>query len=309
MTVPDERLRKRRCRSHAVSRRQLTGVVALALCLCGAPAAGGGATTTRFASAGDASWSATGRKLVFVGYEEAGPRARGALYVMNPDGSGVRRITPFMRRIHGPSWAPDGRRIAFGWGDEIAVAAADGGGVRRLGRSGGSPDWSPGGRWIAYDHFVRIDAVTPDGKRRAIVADPAVRDRGEHFFMIPSWSPDGERLVFCMIPEADLNTGAYLGVVSQFGGPITRISVGSAVNPHDPDWAPDGRRIAYAALGVDSVFTIAVLDLRTRRIQMLRRGRSPAWSPDGRRIAFNSEGQLHVMDADGSNVRQLTLAP
>ncbi|CAA9473797.1 MAG: Tol-Pal system beta propeller repeat protein TolB, partial [uncultured Solirubrobacteraceae bacterium] len=38
---------------------------------------------------------------------------------------------------------------------------------------------------------------------------------------------------------------------------------------------------------------------------------APAWSPDGRRLAWEStrdatEREIHVMDADGSDVRRLT---
>lgn len=33
---------------------------------------------------------------------------------------------------------------------------------------------------------------------------------------------------------------------------------------------------------------------------------TPAWSPDGRRIAFSSDSDIYVMNADGSEVRQLT---
>ena len=35
-------------------------------------------------------------------------------------------------------------------------------------------------------------------------------------------------------------------------------------------------------------------------------GGSPTWSPDGTRILFATDGDLYLMDADGSNVIQLT---
>ena len=45
----------------------------------------------------------------------------------------------------------------------------------------------------------------------------------------------------------------------------------------------------------------------------LHRATQPAWSPDSRRIAFTLGGKLgndiYVMDADGTNVRQLTGPP
>src|SRR6266851_1812493 len=33
---------------------------------------------------------------------------------------------------------------------------------------------------------------------------------------------------------------------------------------------------------------------------------NPAWSPDGKQIAVGREGAIHVMDADGGNVKQIT---
>ena len=57
------------------------------------------------------------------------------LYVMNVDGTGVRRLTTG-RRIYGGSWSPDGRRLVFAddlrGKAEIHVIEADGSGLRRI---------------------------------------------------------------------------------------------------------------------------------------------------------------------------------
>src|SRR5262245_35552145 len=79
----------------------------------------------------------------------------GVLWVMNPDGSGQRRLTG---APHGARWSPDGRQIAF---SGIEVVNADGTGLRRLttslpgecdGRDSwdSGPAWSPDGRSIAF---------------------------------------------------------------------------------------------------------------------------------------------------------------
>jgi TolB protein len=62
----------------------------------------------------EAQWSPDGRRIaVTVLNITARPRLGSAIYVLNADGSNLRRITP-MRLIAGnPDWSPDGRRIVF----------------------------------------------------------------------------------------------------------------------------------------------------------------------------------------------------
>lgn len=79
-----------------------------------------------------------------------------------------------------------------------------------------------------------------------------------------------------------------------------------------PRWSPDRRRIAFSTSPLETPSSsIYVIDVDgPDGLVRLTAGTHPAWSPDGSRIAFvkNSAGGpgIHVMQADGSDVRQLT---
>jgi len=88
---------------------------------------------------------------------------------MSPDGSDAMRLTTNSAGDFGPSWSPDGSKIAF-WSDrdgnsEIYVMNADGSEQTRLTDNSASdqePAWSPDGRRIAFvssrDGFTAISA-------------------------------------------------------------------------------------------------------------------------------------------------------
>ena len=99
----------------------------------------------------------------------------GGLYVLNTNGTGLRRITR-SDFDHDPVWSPDGSRIVFERiggrrGATLMIVGSDGSGLRVLPNHvalAPHPRWSPDGKRLAYGGcggFCVLDLVT--GARKA----------------------------------------------------------------------------------------------------------------------------------------------
>jgi len=202
----------------------------------------------------------------------------GGLAVMNSDGSG-RRPLPGGERGFEPSISPDGRRIVFSRGT------------------------NPG----TSDLFI----INADGSGTT----PLVQ--GLLFNGEPTWSPDGCQIAFRRQHQGDERFRGPYGLISIINADGTGLR--ELTPPLGPDdflfdegasFSPDGRRLVFTRnllLHVINVDGTGMTALPNEDMAL-----NPAWSPDGQRIAYASldpPGDIHVRNADGSNLVALTTTP
>jgi len=194
-----------------------------------------------------ADWSPDGQKIVFMSNRGGSPPGSDGndLYVMNADGSNLRRLT----RAHGwnatPAWSPDGEHIAFASDREdkgnagIWLIAPDGTGPRRLNALGGRPSWSPDGKKIAF-MSNRIDRDDGGFEIYVMDADGTNIQRLTHRpgpDSHPDWSPDGSEIVFAFYGEGNTGTGEEVGiyVIGAYGTNLRQLTAGGRNEGH-PNW-------------------------------------------------------------------------
>ncbi len=259
--------------------------------------------------------------LAFVGGERpVSPFGSSPIYVVNPSGNRIKRLSKGSWRDTQPAWSPDGTRIVFvRTGGEfppndIYVINVDGSGLRRLSsvdQYQNSPTWSPDGKRIAfsrggsntdYDLYV----MDTDGGHVVQLTD----GRGNE--LEPHWSPDGTSIVYAASTQQD-QAVTDLFLVRADGTDVRQLTK-TASFELSPRWSPDGKRIAFVrAGGQGQLASIEVMNVETESegalfncIDCLL---DVSWSPDGTKIVFsrfrNSAWGVWAMNADGTDVHRI----
>ena len=229
-------------------------------------------------------------------------RGLGGLYVINADGSGLRRLAPGEVDVGG--WSPDGTRIAYG-DRNLFVRNLRTGRTQRIARIGARLagfSWSPDGRRAVY---ADADHSGENGPLRVVRATGLGRDdvtllsRG----LLPAWSPTGGLVAFL---RDEGGWGGNLWVVRPDGARQRRLLM--RVCKYLPAWSPDGSELAVIAqiegrkrlvvVRADGAGTRAIADVPSESCGV-------AWSPDGTRLAFSGSG-TYVVSLNGSGRRRLT---
>jgi Tol biopolymer transport system component len=245
------------------------------------------------------------------------------LYIVNTDGSGLRRLTDAPATEDHPAWSPDGRRIAYaqyvGIGEDpttanIWVMDADGSHKVRLTKGavhGVWPAWSPDGKLIAFGSLLPTEDVVrvmnADGSGVRTVGKLSVFGGwggGPPSSLGLGWTPDGRILT--------VKSGEVCAV-NLDGSGLTPLTKGARLGAFS--LSPDGTRITLESAGQLRIAPVRgggpeVLITNLVSYLMPEPWTVPSWSPDGTQLAITgssvflppSGSPLYIIDADGSGL-------
>jgi Tol biopolymer transport system component len=224
------------------------------------------------------------------------------IFVVAPDGSGLRQLTDDPQRDRAPRWSPDGTQLAFSSSRsgkfEIWTIHRDGSGLHQVTFTPGKPHlvlpvWSPDGTHLAYSVANDTTYVVDLRKSWADQSPQKLPRPGkDEWFSAWSWSADGKRLAGNSVPKSGLSAGVFLysfesnayEKVADFG--------------NYPVWLKDGVRLLFC-----SKEKLYIVDTRTRKVTEVMRSALSARtgemlgaasiSPDQRTLYF-SQGNIEA---------------
>lgn len=252
-------------------------------------------------------------------------RSPGDLWVRSLADGRETRLTEGQGVVSGPSWSPDGRRLAFAVskvtlrsdapaysGAKIlytrvdhepsspAYVAATGGKITLLPPS---PGWEAVPMWLDSSRLLVHRVLADNRTRELLVADVTsgatkviYREVDPTFWSLPfvapdpAVSPDGKWVAFV----SDRDGWDHLYVVSTSGGEPQQLTKGQ-YEVRSLAWSPDSTRVAFdrsleAKAGVRHLAVATIAGGGTTQVVDLTSGRgtntAPVWAPDARRLVY-----------------------
>jgi TolB protein len=267
-----------------------------------------------------------------------------ALWVMNADGSGVRKLAhPRRTEDTNPDWSPDGSKLAFERCDkwcEVWTMNAAGTEGSRLGPNclhnagactdRGGPAWSPNGKQIAFGQatvvrgkteFAEVYVMNAAGGGERQVTKMTAGKPFENDLFSPAWSPNGKQLVFEVRNTAtgDPPNRRALFLVNVDGSGLRQLTDWSLNGGDSPDWSPNGKLIVFRAVSPTNreggnLYTIHPDGTGLKRLTNYparKTVQTGSFSPDGKWITFSRFSDtpypaVYAMRADGTGTRRIS---
>lgn len=235
------------------------------------------------------------------------------IYVMNPDGSDLGKLTDNNAFDGYPVWSPDGRKIAFESNRDgnFQIYIMDYDKKNQIRATNDSfnnrfPSWSPDGKRIAYeserDKGFEIYVIDLQSKKERMLTDTWYKST------LPDWSPVGNKIAFT---RNKLGWGVY--VMNSDGTDIKPLDTeGGSCRPR---WFPDGKKIAYVSQKADGKGDVWVMNADGSDKHRLTTDSHnydyyPSPSPDGRWIVYatspdKKNWELRIIDTISGDVMQI----
>ncbi len=204
--------------------------------------------------------------------------------------------------LDGPSWSPDGSRLAYKGFNEKTRAHeiyVDGKAVTHFNGTTITPTWTPDGSSLLVASSyggggTHIYNVSLSGRVLKKITNGSADD------INPSVHPSGK-----IVYASSRSGGLQLFATTLSGAGNAQLTYTGYQNDQG-DWTPDGSRIVFSGRD-QGTYDIFVMEADGSNIVRLTGGEGsnegPTWSPDGRFIAFSSpsRGGIFVMRDDGTS--------
>ena len=221
-------------------------------------------------SADGVNFSRDGAWMAYVKYPQ------GELWRSKADGSEALQLTFPPLIAYGPSWSPDGKRIAFcgqkaGTVFQPYVVSADGSTqqLRPEAPDGNDPTWSPDGNSLLLGPKFR--ASNPNLQILDLNSHHLTVVPGSEGLEGPRWSPDGQH-----ISALSSTTDKLM----RFDLKTQKWTLQAKTDAGWQRWSRDGKYIYFASLGPHpGIFRVAITDSRPEKIVSLKgfRGTGYGW--------------------------------
>ncbi len=228
------------------------------------------------------------------------------LKLIDLDGSNERLFIDYPRGLNHPAWSPDGQKLAVvGYMDNtyttwsIHVINADGSDPVRLtnvtGAADSEPSWSPDGTQILFTRIEFTSSNQFDSSLWLMNADGSDQRMVVADGFAGKWSPDGSRFIY-----SSEKTGNYEIYTSAPDGTDELQLTETETDESFPTWSPDGMTIAFvvssgvwnsnASFPTNEIF---IMNADGSNVRQLTENNSydgmPGWSPDGSQLVFSSD--------------------
>jgi len=217
------------------------------------------------------AWAPDGSKIAFESLRDDVANLKFMdIYIMNSDGSHLKRITNTDGWYTQPDWSPDGNRLAIASDKEesgntdLYILNLDTKEMTRITDDPGvdrNPSWSPdathlvffsnrSGNWDIFTINVETSETTQ-----------LTNNPGDDYH--PDWSPDGQKILFSSSRDGD----GEIYVMDADGKNQKRLT-NTPGNDTDAEWSPYGNYFAYThdTSGIGEIYVMDLLGSPPRRL-------------------------------------------